>query len=119
MPEKLTPLARTLRRNMTDAERRLWHYLRQRPYGFKFRRQQPVEGYIADFACHAARLIVEADGSQHMNDPGDIVRTRTLGAAGWRVMRFWNTDILRETEGVVEAIAEALRTAPPPQSGGD
>ena len=112
MPEKLTPLARTLRRNMTDAERKLWGMLRDRPLGFKFRRQQPVEGYIADFACYAARLIVEADGGQHNGDPADLVRTQALEASGWRVVRFWNNEILTNPEGVWTVIAEALRTPP-------
>ena len=112
MPEKLTPLARTLRRNMTDAERKLWGILRARPRGFKFRRQQPIEGYIADFACFSARLIVEADGGQHNGDPGDEIRTRILEAAGWRVLRFWNNDVLNNADGVAEVIAEALRVHP-------
>lgn len=112
MPEKLTPLARTLRRNMTDAERKLWGILRARPLGFKFRRQQPVEDYIADFACFSARLIVEADGGQHSDNHSDVIRTQALESAGWRVLRFWNNEILTNPEGVWSVIAQALRTPP-------
>ena len=83
--------ARRLRRDMTRFERRLWSLLRQRPEGLKFRRQHPVCGFIADFACVEARLIIELDGAQHADQQAaDARRTAVLEANGWQVMRFWN-----------------------------
>ena len=88
--------ARTLRRDMTEAERRLWQMLRSRQTeACRFRRQVPIGGFIADFACHAARLIVEIDGGQH--DPSsesEASRTRFLEGEGYRVLRFWNNEVL-------------------------
>jgi len=88
--------ARTLRRDMTEAERRLWQMLRSRQTeDCRFRRQVPIGGFIADFACHAARLIVEIDGGQH--DPSsesEASRTRFLEGEGYRVLRFWNNEVL-------------------------
>ena len=76
---------------MTRFERRLWSLLRQRPEGLKFRRQHPACGFIADFACVEARLIIELDGSQHADQAAaDARRTAILEAHGWQVMRFWN-----------------------------
>ncbi|MBI1263105.1 MAG: DUF559 domain-containing protein [Alphaproteobacteria bacterium] len=83
--------ARRLRRNQTRFERRLWSLLRQRPEGLKFRRQHPACGFIADFACVEARLIIELDGAQHADQQAaDARRTAVLEADGWQVMRFWN-----------------------------
>jgi len=83
--------ARRLRRDQTRFERRLWSLLRQRPEGLKFRRHHPACGFIADFACVEARLIIELDGSQHADQlAADARRTTILEAAGWQVMRFWN-----------------------------
>lgn len=109
--------ARKLRREMTDAERKLWWKLRGRQMdGFKFRRQVPIGRYVADFACMEAKLIVEVDGGQHADDPsGDIERTRCLEGVGYRVLRFWNHDVLKDTDAVCLAIAEALRGLPPTQ----
>ena len=88
--------ARTLRREMTEAEKRLWQILRSRQTeGYRFRRQVPIGGFIADFVCHEARLIVEIDGGQH--DPSseaEASRTRFLEAEGYRVLRFWNNEVL-------------------------
>ena len=105
-------LARRLRRDMTQAERRPWFALRDRRLAsYKFRRQHPLDGAILDFACLAHRLAVEADGGQH--DPAtDAARTRRIAAQGWRVIRFWNNDILANTEGVVLTILAALREQP-------
>jgi very-short-patch-repair endonuclease len=113
MPEKrLTPVARKLRRARTEAEERLWYHLRgRRLLGFKFRFQHPVGAHVADFACEEARLIVELDGSQHSDSPTDPARTAALEAAGWKILRFWNHDVLQDTEAVLEAIAETLRIA--------
>ena len=101
--------ARQLRRTQTEAESRLWFLLRDRRIAHcKFRRQHPIGPYIADFACVAARLIVEADGGQHADSPIDARRTAWLRAAGWEVIRFWNNDPLQQPGAVVERIVQAL-----------
>lgn len=103
--------ARELRRDATAAERRLWSALRDRRLrGYRFRRQHPVGEYVADFACTRHRLIVETDGGQHVDNEADNRRTAWLEAEGWRVLRFRNNDILRNTDGVIEAILRALET---------
>jgi very-short-patch-repair endonuclease len=113
--EKPTLLkAKRLRRDMTDAERKLWSVLRNAQLkGAKFRRQQPIGPFIADFVCQEHRLILEADGGQHANSDADARRTGFLRSKGYRVLRFWNTDILGNIDGVTAAIAVAL-TAPHP-----
>jgi very-short-patch-repair endonuclease len=99
-----------LRQNATDAERRLWAVLRHRQLqGYKFRRQHAIGRFIADFACTKHRLVIEADGGQHNGSIADDRRTAWLEREGWRVLRFWNNDILSNTEGVLSAIVEALR----------
>ena len=101
---------RSLRRDMTDAERRLWSRLRRRQMaGFKFRRQHQVGLYICDFACVEAGVAIELDGSQHVEQAAyDLSRDAFLRAAGFRVLRFWNGDVLVRTDDVVETIYEAL-----------
>ena len=97
--------ARAMRREPTDAEVRLWRLLRDRRLsGHKFRRQVPVGPYIVDFLCVGARLIVEADGSQHADDARDEVRDAYLAREGWKVLRFWNHDLLRNRESVLGTI---------------
>jgi len=81
--------------------------------GWKFRRQYPIGTYIADFACPAARLIVEADGSQHADSAHDARRNAWLLQQGWRVLRFWNNEILTNQEGVLTAVVTALSTPLP------
>jgi very-short-patch-repair endonuclease len=106
---KRIALARRLRRDSTDAERRLWYRLRARQIdGAKFVRQEPIGPYVVDFICRERRLIVEVDGGQHATDPRDAVRDRMLSDHGYRVLRFWNNDVLSNTEGVLESIAAAL-----------
>lgn len=97
--------ARQLRRASTDAERHLWRHLRYRNLAdYKFRRQYPVAGYIVDFVCLSAMLVIEIDGGQHMDAVEyDAARTRKLEARGFRVLRFWNDDVLLRTEDVLEA----------------
>ena len=109
-------LARTLRSNMTDAEHRLWYHLRSRRLdGYKFRRQVVIEPYIVDFACFEAKLIVEADGGQHVTQAAlDMERTRYLEGLGYRVLRFWNDEILNNTESVLEHIHHCLVVSPHP-----
>ena len=121
--------AQTLRRDMTDAECKLWSMLRGRQQaGAKFRRQQPIGPFIVDFVSQEHRLIVEADGSQHCESEADARRDAYLRAKGYRVMRFWNSDILENIEAVGEAIVRAVsgphpptaaRRAPPSPSGGE
>ncbi|WP_386065952.1 endonuclease domain-containing protein [Tahibacter sp. UC22_41] len=105
---------KTLRRDMTEAERRLWFHLRAHRFeGQKFRRQQALGPYVVDFVHFAARLVVEADGSQHGESARDSTRDAWLASRGFRVLRFWNDEILQRTEAVIEAIAAALREAAP------
>src|SRR6266849_2047227 len=104
--------ARQLRLTMTDAERRLWATLRgRRLQGHKFRRQYPLGPFILDFVCIEHRLVIEADGGQHADNEADQRRTTWLEKRGWRVIRFWNNEILSNTEGVAEAILQALDAA--------
>ncbi len=105
-----TSRAKSLRTAQTDAERKLWSILRAgRLNGAKFRRQVPIGRYIADFACPAAKLIVELDGGQHADQVAyDNERTAFLESQGYRVLRFWNNDALTNIEGVGETIAGAL-----------
>ena len=113
----INPHAKRLRRDMTDAEKLLWQHVRNRQLGgFKFRRQCTIGPFIADFACIENRLIVEADGGQHSESTSDANRTDYLERQGWQVIRFWNTDILTNIDGVLEAILIALR---PPSSRSD
>jgi len=102
--------ARDLRNNPTTAEARLWQHLRRRQLnGFKFRRQRTIGRYICDFVCLEAALIVELDGSQHIVDaPYDANRDAFLRGNGYRVLRFWNGDVLAGINSVVETIYEAL-----------
>jgi very-short-patch-repair endonuclease len=102
--------ARKLRKTMTDAERAMWLFLRQRQVeGRRFRRQVPIDHYIVDFACFEARLIIEVDGGQHFESESDKTRDAYLAAQGFRVLRFWNNDVLANREGVFQVIAEALK----------
>ena len=112
--------ARRLRREMTPQERLLWGQLRgRRLAGFKFRKQMWLAGYIADFACPEARLVVEADGSQHADEAEyDAERERAFAREGWRTLRFWNNEITENLDGVLTIVANALpspsRPASPP-----
>lgn len=102
--------ARHLRNNATDAERRLWQYLRRRQLnGFKFRRQRQIGRYVCDFVCLEAGVVVELDGSQHaMQARYDEQRDAFLKSDGFRVLRFWNDSVFSEPEAVVQTILEAL-----------
>ena len=105
--------ARRLRRDQTDVERTLWNALRNRRLGkFKFRRQQPIGSYIVDFLCCEARLVVELDGDQHAlpeNLEKDRMRTAFLEASGYRVLRFWNLDLIENFDGVIDRIFSEVR----------
>ena len=112
--------ARELRRDMTPQEKLLWRQLRGRRFGFKFRRQMWLGGFIADFACPEAKLVVEADGSQHAeNIRYDEERAAAFSRLGWRTLRFWNNEINVELDAVLAAIQAALPSPshPAPQRG--
>ena len=113
--------ARKLRRQSSDAESLLWRHLRaRRLMGYKFRRQAVIEPYIVDFVCLEARLIIEVDGGQHSDQViYDARRTLRLEGMGYRVMRFWNHDVLGEHNSVLEQIRAALIDAPSPQPSPD
>lgn len=101
---------RQLRKNMTDAERLLWRHLRLRQIsGYKFRRQQPIGKYIVDFVCFEKKLIIEVDGSQHSEQLDyDLKRDTWLEKEGFCILRFWDNQVLNETDGVKEIINDAL-----------
>jgi very-short-patch-repair endonuclease len=118
--------ARELRKNMTEAERALWRHLRLRQIdGNKFRRQQPIGKYIVDFVCLEKKLIIEVDGSQHSEQIDyDLKRDTWLEKEGFCILRFWDNQVLNETDGVQEIIIDALGSPscpphlnPPPQGG--
>jgi len=121
-PPNALDRAKELRRDMTDAEWKLWTLLREID-GFKFRRQVPIGPYIVDFVCHTARLIIEADGGQHDPDSTrEVARTEFLEREGYRVLRFWNNEILSNPEGVHTTITAVLGEIspspnPPPSRG--
>jgi very-short-patch-repair endonuclease len=123
IPEFNRLRAKSMRTEMTDAERALWLQLRaHRLDGLKFRRQTPIGRYIVDFVCHEQRLVVELDGGQHADSQRDVTRDRWLESKGYRVLRFWNSDVFQNREGVLETIVSAARGAtplpsPPPQGG--
>ncbi|WP_299938399.1 endonuclease domain-containing protein [uncultured Nitratireductor sp.] len=107
-PEQ-TERARSLRRAENDAEEALWSELRNRRLnGFKFVRQLPVGAYFADFACREKHLVVEVDGSQHAENTADRRRDGYMNEKGWSVLRFWNVDVLKEREQVLETILAVL-----------
>ncbi|MCX8086712.1 MAG: DUF559 domain-containing protein, partial [Rhodocyclaceae bacterium] len=128
LPSDLRDFARSLRQRMTDAEALLWRLLRGRQLaGVKFRRQHPFPPYVLDFYCHEHKLVVEIDGGQHNEDAGrrhDTRRDAFLAEHGLRVLRFWNHDVLQQTEAVLEAIFQAIveqrsPSPPPPLPGGE
>jgi very-short-patch-repair endonuclease len=106
--------ARELRKGMTDAERLLWSRLRRRQvHGLRFRRQHPIGPFIADFACPQAGLVIELDGGQHaLAKDKDAARTRWLEQSGYRVLRFWNNDVLTQIDAVLHVIAAATPRPP-------
>jgi very-short-patch-repair endonuclease len=101
---------------MTEAEKKLWWHLRQLPHETShFRRQAPIGPYFADFACHELRLMIEVDGGQHaLQTSADAARTAFLNSRGYRILRFWNNEVLQQTEAVMAAIHEALNCVATP-----
>jgi very-short-patch-repair endonuclease len=110
MKHPLRDLARELRSNMTDTERFVWQRIRKKQFaGYRFRRQRPIDAYIVDFICLESRLILELDGGQHAErKEQDAERTRRLEELGFRVLRFWNIDVLKEWDSVEAVILKAL-----------
>ena len=104
-------LARNLRRNQTDAERLLWRHLRNKLLdGNRFRRQEVIGLHIVDFVCLEQKLIVELDGGQHVDAAeADVARTQQLEAYGYRVIRFWNDEVLTRTDDVLDSILKELQ----------
>ncbi len=118
-PGRPTARARNLRNEPTNAEARRWLQLKgSLPGGLRFSRQRPIAGYFGDFVCRSARLVVALDGSQHAEAAEyNAARTRTIDAAGYRVLRFWNNDPTTNMAGVLETILNAASAAagcPPP-----
>jgi len=111
--------ARSLRKSATDAERILWTALSEcKQAGLHFRKQAPIGRYVADFACHRAKLVVELDGEQHGEDRNaayDAARTAFLNSRGYRVIRFGNWEVLREPQRVLDAIFRAAKSPHPPR----
>ncbi|MCF8719556.1 endonuclease domain-containing protein [Nitrospina gracilis] len=98
-----------LRRNLTDAERKLWGALRNRQLqGNKFRRQVPLATYVVDFVCMEKQVVVEVDGGQHLDSAKDAKRTAALEDQGFQVLRFWNNEVLQNLDGVLQVILENL-----------
>ena len=114
---RLLGFARVMRHNKTDAERKMWMLLRDRKLNdFKFRRQHPIAGYIVDFFCIREKLVVELDGGQHSEPEAiayDAARTAKLNELGIRVLRFWDHDVLRDSDIVLETIYNTLVPADP------
>ncbi|MEW6327525.1 MAG: endonuclease domain-containing protein [Thermodesulfobacteriota bacterium] len=113
--KKLTELGKVLRKRPTDAEQLLWKHLRMKQMeGLKFRRQQPVDKYIVDFVCFEKRLVIEIDGGQHATQKEkDTERDIYLKSQGFRVLRFWNNEVLQNINGVLMAIRENCLSHPP------
>ena len=110
-PTLARDIARTLRAKATEAEVKLWSRLRKRQlYGFQFRRQYSIGPYFADFFCLKAKLVIEVDGSQHADrEAQDKHRSASLRTKGYRILRFWNFEVMSDVDSVVERIAELLR----------
>jgi very-short-patch-repair endonuclease len=104
-----TAVARKLRKQQTPAEQKLWGLLRSSQLaGYKFRRQFPIGNYIVDFACFRHHLVVEADGGQHADNAADDVRTAEIEGQGWRLVRFWNNEIMQNSDGGLLSILSEL-----------
>jgi len=118
---KLKHLSRKLRINQTDAEAKLWFHLRRKQLqGMKFRRQVPIDNYIADFVCFEKRLVIELDGGQHSdNIEYDEYRTKIIEQQGFIVLRFWNNDVMNNIEGVLSEIINTVNPHPSPPPYGE
>ncbi|MBN1283205.1 MAG: endonuclease domain-containing protein [Proteobacteria bacterium] len=113
----LIKFARKLRKESTDAERLLWQHLRARRFsGFKFRRQQSIGPYIVDFICYEKKLIIECDGGHHLENAKDLSRDQWFSSQGYRVLRYWNSDILLNPMDVLESVHRECMDHPPSDS---
>ncbi len=110
----LQKMAQSLRRSQTDAEKVIWSLVRNKQLGYKFQRQKPFDHYIVDFICAEKHLVIEVDGGQHTKE-NDHIRTTHIEKQGFKILRFWNHDVLNNKEGVFLKIAESLQ-APSPAS---
>ncbi len=123
MTGHLVTTAKNLRKRSTDAERSLWKQLRAKQIeGLKFRRQQPIEKYIVDFICFEKKIIIEVDGGQHSGSDKDKERDKGLKEQGYKVLRFWNNEVLNNMTGVLEVIRAHCIIHPPltpPIKGGE
>ena len=120
---KLVNTAKALRISQTDAEKLIWRHLRAKQMeGLKFRRQQPIGNYVVDFICLEKSLVIEADGGQHADNTKDEERDAWLTSEGFKVLRFWNNEVLTNMEGVLEVIRGNCLSHPPltpPLKGGE
>ena len=107
--------ARRLRREMTDAERAMWRLLCELAPEARWRRQVPLRHFIVDFASHRTRLVIEVDGGQHSPE-ADAARTAIIEAEGYRVLRFWNNDVLGNAEGCAQILSDTLAARSPPSN---
>jgi len=115
LKNKLTSLSKKLRRRPTEAEKLLWRHLRRRQVGgLKFRRQEPIGNYIVDFVCFERRIIVEVDGGQHAENKRDEERDKWLKSQGFKILRFWNNEVLQNMEGVLEVVRNRCLESPSP-----
>ncbi len=108
--------AATLRLNMTPTETKLWEYLKTKPFGFKFRRQHPIAGYVLDFYCHKLRFSIEIDGAYHLDKDQkekDVERTMNLENLGISEIRFTNNQVINEFENVLKTINERILNSSP------
>lgn len=118
MQRELRKHAKNLRRNMTDAERMLWRNLRSKNLGVKFRRQEPIGSFIVDFVCFEKRVIIEVDGGQHSESKKDGERDDWFREQNFKVLRFWNNEVIKNEEGVMQVIMENLSPSPHPSHEG-
>jgi very-short-patch-repair endonuclease len=106
---------------MTEVEKKIWYRVRNKQLGVKFRRQQPIGNYIVDFVCFDKKVIIEIDGGEHFGSRRDRIRDEWFQEQGYKVLRFWNNEVLRNIDGVLQAIIEEISPSPlsPPIKGGE
>lgn len=109
MRNKLIPLAKRFRKKMTDAEFKLWKHLRNKQLGVKFRRQSTIGNYIVDFVSFESKLVIEINGGQHARSNDDKSREKWLTSQGFRVLRFWNNEVLGNIEGILDRIMREIK----------
>jgi very-short-patch-repair endonuclease len=97
---------------MTEAEKKIWYRVRDKRLRVKFRRQQPIGNYVADFVCFEKKLVIEIDGGEHFERNRDKIRDKWFQEQGYKVLRFWNNDVLRNTDGVIQVIIKEISPAP-------